>query len=108
MHAALSLPLSLLVGPSQEEIGAGNLGTCLTQNYGWASTCGAHAAPPANLEPGDVVVVRVDAALRGKPNIERFWEISIFVGERSAACAFRPTAPGRWDELSASSSFLKK
>lgn len=42
----------------QEEIGASNLGTCLTQNYGWTSTCGAHAAPPSNIVPGDVLVVR--------------------------------------------------
>ena len=29
---------------------------CLAQNYGWVSTCGAHEAPPSNIEPGDVLV----------------------------------------------------
>jgi len=50
----LNPPLPFLL---QEEIGASNLGTCLTQNYGWTSTCGAHAAPPSNIVPGDVLVV---------------------------------------------------
>jgi len=40
----------------KEEVGAANLGACLAKNYGWVSTCGAHAAPPANLVPGDVLI----------------------------------------------------
>ena len=39
-----------------EEVGAEKLGACLAANYGWRSTCGAHAEPPADIEPGDVLL----------------------------------------------------
>lgn len=42
----------------KEEVGAANLGSCLMQNYGWASACGAQMPPPASIVPGDVLVVR--------------------------------------------------
>ena len=40
----------------KEEVGAQKLGACLAANYGWKSTCGAHAAPPADIAPGDVLL----------------------------------------------------
>ncbi|KAH3758014.1 hypothetical protein Pelo_10144 [Pelomyxa schiedti] len=40
----------------REEIGGITLSTCLYQNYGWKSTCGAHAALPSSIVPGDVLV----------------------------------------------------
>jgi hypothetical protein len=39
-----------------EEVGAEKLGACLAANYGWRSTCGPHQAPPADIEPGDVLL----------------------------------------------------
>ena len=39
-----------------EEVGAEKLGACLAANYGWTSTCGAHAPPPANIVPGDALI----------------------------------------------------
>ena len=40
----------------REVVGAQKLGACLAANYGWTSTCGAHADPPANIAPGDVLL----------------------------------------------------
>ena len=40
----------------REEVGAQKLGACLAANYGWTSHCGAHAAPPAGLQPGDALI----------------------------------------------------
>ena len=38
-----------------EEIGAKNLGDCL-QLRGWSSTCGYLQPPPAEIQPGDVLI----------------------------------------------------
>ena len=40
----------------KEEIGAANLGSCLAKNYGWRSSCGAHANPPADIAVGDALI----------------------------------------------------
>ena len=39
-----------------EEVGATNLGNCLRDTFGWESSCDYHLAPPANIQPGDVLV----------------------------------------------------
>ena len=40
----------------KEEVGAKNLGDCLTSRFGWSRTCGYLAAPPSNIQPGDVLI----------------------------------------------------
>lgn len=40
----------------KEEVGARNLGLCLSGTFGWKRTCGKHHAPPSGLKPGDVLI----------------------------------------------------
>jgi len=41
----------------KEEIGAKNLGDCLSQVHHWNSTCGHMLAPPSWIQKGDVLVL---------------------------------------------------
>jgi len=40
----------------KEEIGAKNLGDCLSQKFNWNTTCGHKAAPPSYIKVGDVLI----------------------------------------------------
>ena len=44
-----------------EEVGATRLGNCLRDTFGWESNCGYLMAPPANIQPGDVLVYHADS-----------------------------------------------
>lgn len=39
-----------------EEPGAGRLGHCLRDNFGWESSCDWQMAPPGNIQAGDVLI----------------------------------------------------
>eukprot|EP00823_Brevimastigomonas_motovehiculus_P004429 TRINITY_DN2928_c0_g1_i1.p1 TRINITY_DN2928_c0_g1~~TRINITY_DN2928_c0_g1_i1.p1 ORF type:complete len:215 (+),score=32.50 TRINITY_DN2928_c0_g1_i1:41-646(+) len=38
------------------EVGAKNLGDCLSQHHGWKKTCGLKQGPPAGVQLGDVII----------------------------------------------------
>lgn len=64
-HAALNQGACRGYPCGVEEIGAWELGNCLPQNYGWKKTCGYRQPPPADIQPGDVLVYFSDGCESG-------------------------------------------